>query len=62
MPRFHHCDVRYGVFYGSTDGSTVTIDHLVVTTGQDFFTFFRRFEGQVVNKKLQIPLPRDFFK
>jgi hypothetical protein len=27
----------------------------------DFFTFFRRFEGNVQNAKLQIPLPAAFF-
>jgi hypothetical protein len=56
-----HCDVRYAVFYGRVAGSKVQIDHLVVSTGEDFFKFFRRFEGKVVNKKIQIPLPKDFF-
>lgn len=37
------------------------LDHLVLTRGADFFSFFQRFEGKVVNAKLQIPLPRDFF-
>lgn len=60
---FHprHCDARYAVFYAVTDGKTVTIKNLFVTTGADFFTRFRRFEGKIKNGKIQIPLPRDFF-
>jgi len=61
LPGFRHCDVRYAVFYGAVIGGKVRLDHLVVTTGADFFTFFRRFGGRVKNSKLQIPLPRGFF-
>jgi hypothetical protein len=56
-----HCDVRYAVFYGLADGKNVQLDHLVMCAGRDFFKYFQRFEGKVVNKKLQIPLPSDFF-
>lgn len=59
--RFRHCDVRYAVFRGETDGSTVTLRQLVLITGHDFFSRFPRFGGKVLNKKLQIPLPGDFF-
>ncbi len=61
FPRVRHCDVRYAVFYGTVAGSEVRLDYLVLTRGADFFIFFQRFEGRVVNAKLQIPLPRDFF-
>jgi hypothetical protein len=61
FPRVRHCDVRYAVFYGSVVGSEVRLDHLVLTRGADFFSCFQRFEGKVVNAKIQIPLPRDFF-
>jgi hypothetical protein len=61
LPGIRHADVRYGVFYATLLAGKVRIDHLVLTRGEDFFTFFQRFEGKVVNKKLQIPLPRDFF-
>jgi len=61
LPTVKHCDVRYGVFYGRLTATKVQIEHLVLTKGQDFFSFFQRFEGKVVNAKLQIPLPRDFF-
>jgi len=56
-----HCDTRYAMFYGKTDGKQVTLTHLFVTTGAVFFTRFRRFEGNVINGKIQIPLPQDFF-
>ncbi len=61
---FHprHCDTRYAMFYATTDGKVVTLTHLFVTTGADFFTRFRRFEGKVTNGKIQIPLPRNFFR
>lgn len=61
FPRVRHCDVRYALFYGTVVGSEVRLDHLVLTRGTDFFSFFQRFGGKVVNAKLQIPLPRDFF-
>ncbi len=56
-----HCDTRYAMFYAKTDGKQVTLTHLFITTGADFFTRFRRFEGKVTNGKIQIPLPQDFF-
>lgn len=56
-----HCDTRYAMFYAVTDGKTVTLTHLFVTTGERFFTRFRKFAGKVINGKIQIPLPRDFF-
>lgn len=56
-----HCDVRYAIFYATTDGSHVAITHLFLTTGESFFTRFPQFGGKVLNKKLQIPLPANFF-
>ncbi len=56
-----HCDVRYAIFSAQTDGTTVTLTRLYLTTGCDFFTRFPQFQGRVLNRKLQIPLPRDFF-
>jgi hypothetical protein len=56
-----HCDARYAVFYATTNGSTVTLTHLFLTTGEQFFNRFRQFGGKVINGKIQIPLPRDFF-
>jgi hypothetical protein len=56
-----HCDTRYALFFAKTDGHEVTLTHLFVTVGGDFFTRFRRFEGNIRNGKIQIPLPHDFF-
>lgn len=56
-----HCDTRYALFYAAKNGATITLTHLFVTTGTDFFTRFRRFEGKVTNGKIQIPLPRGFW-
>lgn len=59
--QIRHCDVRYALFCGETDGVTVILTRFYLTTGKDFFTRFPPFQGKVLNKKLQIPLPRDFF-
>lgn len=62
-PELRHADARYSLIYGSrVSDDRVRIDAVVTTTGQDFFTEFQRFEGNVQNKKLQIPLPRDLFE
>jgi len=63
-------DVRYAVFYGvlvpvmSDDDpaeSLVEITDAYIINGDDFFKYFRKFEGKEINSKLQIPLPRDFW-
>ena len=59
--RIRYCDVRYALFYAHSDGSHVTLTHLFLTTGEKFFTRFRQFQGKILNKKLQIALPSDFF-
>lgn len=59
--QIRHCDVRYAVFYGSTNGRQVTLTGVVISTGESFFSRFRQFQGKILNKKLQIPLPADFF-
>lgn len=56
-----HCDVRYLIVGGATDLKTVTITGVYLVTGADFFNWFPQFGGKVLNKKLQIPLPRGFF-
>lgn len=61
LPDLRHCDVRYAVFYGTKVDRGVRLDHVVLTTGEEFFRFFQRFEGRILNKKLQIPLPIGFF-
>lgn len=59
--QLRHCDCRYAIFDAVTDGDTVTLRRVFVTTGESFFTRFPRFGGNIVNRKIQIPLPRDFF-
>lgn len=54
-------DIRYAIFHGSKVKGGFEIDSLVVTTGQDFFSEYRKFEGQGLNSKLQVPLPKDWF-
>ncbi len=59
--QIRHCDVRYALFYGRLEGQGLKLTHFFLTTGRDFFSRFPQFAGRVLNRKLQIPLPRDFF-
>jgi hypothetical protein len=59
--QIRHCDVRYALFLGRSQGQGVMLTHFFLTTGRDFFSRFPQFGGRVLNRKLQIPLPRDFF-
>jgi hypothetical protein len=62
IPQVRHCDVRYAIVYGHIKGRHVVLDHVVVSPGEAFFSFFRRFEGKKINRKIQIHLPKDFFR
>ena len=55
------CDVRYAIFFARIQGDSVVLTHLVMTTGERFFDRFPQFLGKVMNAKLQIRLPIDFF-
>jgi hypothetical protein len=58
-----YCDARYAIFYGERiEVTALQIDSVVVSTGLNFFDEFRRFEGNIQNRKLQIRLPADFFR
>ena len=59
--QIRHRDIRYAIFYANRSGGKILITHLFLTTGEKFFTRFPRFEGKILNRKLQIPLPDDFF-
>ena len=61
FPDRRFADIRYGIFYGTKVGDKIRIDHLIITTGADFFCFFKQLKGNVVNKKNQIRLPKGFF-
>jgi hypothetical protein len=56
-----HCDVRYALFCGKTDGKKVELTNFFLTTGEAFFSRFAQFKGKEINRKIQIPLPSDFF-
>lgn len=56
-----HCDIRYALFFGRIENNIVYITNLYLTTGKDFFDRFDKFGGKVLNKKIQIPLPPNFF-
>lgn len=60
--KVRHCDVRYALFSGKTEGGKVTLTNVYLTTGEDFFSRFRQFQGKVINKKIQMPLPSNFFR
>ena len=55
------CDVRYAVFYAVSDGQTVVLTDLIVTTGDKFFHRFQSMQGSVINRKIQIRLPAEYF-
>jgi hypothetical protein len=59
--QIRHCDVRYALLFAKTDGKKVTLTHLFLTTGEKFFSRFPQCQVKVLNKKLQIHLPADFF-
>ena len=59
--QIRHCDVRYAVFNAVKENDRISLTHLFLTTGESFFARFPQFQGKVLNKKLQIPLPGDFF-
>ncbi len=56
-----HCDVRYAIFYGSIEDGIVKVTNLIITNGKDFFGRLPKFEGKGLNKKIQIPLPKNYF-
>jgi hypothetical protein len=57
-----HCDVRYALFSGVPQGRQILLTGLHLTTGADFFSRFPRFGGKVLNRKLQIRLPKGFWE
>lgn len=56
-----HNDIRYAIFFATTNGTMVKITHFFLTTGESFFKRFTKFQGKVVNSKIQIPLPKELF-
>ncbi len=54
-------DVRYVIFDAKVDSGRISLDNLYVVNGEHFTEAFPLFQGKVQNRKLQIPLPKDFF-
>ena len=59
--QIRYCDTRYVLFCARISDKRVILTNLLVTTGERFFERFPQFQGKVLNKKLQIRLPADFF-
>ncbi|MBC8011148.1 MAG: restriction endonuclease [Burkholderiales bacterium] len=55
-----HRDVRYALFSAVIEGTQVRLTGLHLTTGADFFSRFPRFGGKVLNRKLQLRMPKGF--
>ena len=58
---FYSQDIRYAVFNGVVYGNRVELRNLYLVTGEDFTRYFPLFQGKGTNKKIQLPLPGDFF-
>ena len=54
-------DVRYVILDAKIDSVKISLENLYVVNGEHFTEAFPLFQGNVQNKKLQIPLPRNFF-
>jgi hypothetical protein len=59
--QLRYCDVRYLIVAAEIRNGMVEITRLYLTTGEKFFIRFRQFQGNVLNRKLQIRLPASFF-
>jgi len=55
------CDVRYLIFIGKVNSNMITLENFYLVTGEDFFSYFKQFQGKVANTKIQLPIPKDFF-
>ena len=58
---FYSQDIRYAIFNGVVRGDRVDLCNLYLVTGDDFTNYFPLFQGKGTNKKIQLPLPYDFF-
>lgn len=56
-----HDEVRYGIFLASVSDGIAQIKGIMLGYGRDFYTKFPQFKGRIVNRKIQISLPANFF-
>lgn len=54
-------DVRYAIIYAEIKDNIVNIKNLVLVNGRNFFEVFPQMQGNVINGKIQLPLPKSFF-
>ena len=54
-------DIRYSIIYVEKKRNIATIKTIIIVNGENFFDLFNLFKGRVVNKKIQIPIPNDFY-
>lgn len=52
---------RYVILIAHREDSFISIDDIIIASGNHFFEIFTLFGGKVKNTKIQIPLPKDFF-
>ena len=52
-------DIRYAIFYATSADGNITIEKLFVVNGEQFFKLCTEIRG--INKKIQLPIPHDFF-
>ncbi|XJS11212.1 hypothetical protein ACF3NG_02955 [Aerococcaceae bacterium WGS1372] len=55
-------DVRYAIFDCDLNNGNLLVNRLYVVNGLNFHNHFAQFQGRVENKKIQIPLPSNFFE
>lgn len=59
FPEITSNDVRYAIFYASNQNGVITIEKLFVVNGEQFFELGTKIEG--ISKKIQLPIPQNFF-
>lgn len=59
---FYSEDIRYAIFDAEFIGDSVQLNKLYVVSGKEFPSVFPLFKGKVTNSKIQLSLPKDFFK
>lgn len=57
-----HDEVRYGVFIAVVSKGIAKITGIALGYGRNFYSRFPQFQGRVVNRKIQIHLPANFFE
>ncbi len=52
-------DIRYAIFYAISANGNITVEKLFVVNGEHFFDLCTEIQG--ISKKIQLPIPHDFF-